>query len=94
MLAGGTRDQRFRAFDATSGEMLWETELNSGVQGIPTSFEIDGVQYIAVMAGWGVDAERQADGLGKMFEARLGKQSPPVQDGEVWVFALKDKVPQ
>jgi hypothetical protein len=42
---------RRRAFDAKSGKLLWQTRLNSGVQGVPTSFEVDGAQYIAVRPG-------------------------------------------
>ena len=94
VLVGGTRDRMFRAFDATNGELLWQTRLNSGVQGVPTSFEIDGTQYVAVMTGWGVDAERQANGLDGMLSARIAPQSSPAQDGTVWVFALQDKVKQ
>jgi alcohol dehydrogenase (cytochrome c) len=59
---------------------------------VPTSFEIDGTQYIAVTSGWGVDAERQAGGLIGMFESRLGTQAAAAQDGTVWVFALRDKI--
>jgi alcohol dehydrogenase (cytochrome c) len=93
VFAGGTRDRYFRAFDAKSGKLLWQTRLNSGVQGVPTSFEVDGTQYIAVQAGWGVDAERQAGGLIGMFEPRLGSQAAAAQDGAVWVFALRDRIP-
>ena len=84
---------RRRAFDAKSGKLLWQTRLNSGVQGVPTFFEVDGAQYIAVQAGWGVDAERQANGLNGMFAERLGNQTAAAQDGAVWVFALRDRLP-
>ncbi len=94
VFAGGTRDRMFRAFDAKNGELLWQTRLNSGVQGVPTSFEIDGTQYVAVMSGWGVDAERQANGLDGMLADRIASQASPAQDGTVWVFALQDKVSQ
>jgi alcohol dehydrogenase (cytochrome c) len=53
---GGTNDRMFRAFDAKSGKVVWEQKTNSGVTGVPSSFEVDGVQYIAVQSGWGVDA--------------------------------------
>jgi alcohol dehydrogenase (cytochrome c) len=94
VFVGGTRDRFFRAFDAKSGKLLWQTRLNAGVQGVPTSFEIDGVQHIAVMAGWGVDAERQANSLNGLFTARLGNQAAAAQDGTVWVFALRDRIAQ
>jgi quinoprotein dehydrogenase-associated probable ABC transporter substrate-binding protein len=55
---GGTNDRYFRAFDAETGELLWEHRTNSGVTGVPSTFMVDGVQYIAVQSGWGVDAQR------------------------------------
>ena len=90
LFAGGTSDRAFRAFDATSGKQLWEVKLNSGVIGVPSSFMVDGVQYIAVQAGWGVDAERMLSGLASLLPARAKRQV--LQGGVVWVFALKDRV--
>jgi alcohol dehydrogenase (cytochrome c) len=84
---GGTADRYFRAFDAESGDLLWQQRLNSGVIGVPTSYEIDGVQYIAVQAGWGGDAagsQRSVDGY-------FGNPETIVpQGGVVWVFALPE----
>lgn len=45
--------RRFRAFDASSGEVLWEQRLNSSAGGFPVSYSVDGVQYIAIAAGGG-----------------------------------------
>ncbi|MFP3948668.1 MAG: c-type cytochrome, partial [Longimicrobiales bacterium] len=49
----GTSDWRFVAYRATDGEQLWEVAVPTGVIGGPISYELDGTQYIAVMAGWG-----------------------------------------
>src|SRR5690606_5122450 len=49
----GTSDWRFVAYDATTGDKLWEMAMPTGVIGGPISYELDGTQYIAVMAGWG-----------------------------------------
>ncbi len=49
----GTGDGRLVAYDAGSGETLWETPTGTGVIAPPVSYAIDGHQYIAVMAGWG-----------------------------------------
>ncbi len=46
--------RRFRAFDADTGEVLWEQILNSTAGGFPVSYSVDGVQYIAIAAGGGV----------------------------------------
>jgi len=83
---GGTNDRNFRAFDAKSGQVLWEQRTNSGVTGVPVSYEVDGTQYIAVQSGWGVDAQRMQDGLTKLD---IGYKSDVPQGGVVWVFALK-----
>ena len=45
---GGTNDRMFRAFDASTGDILWKMKTNSGIMAPPSSFEVDGVQYIAV----------------------------------------------
>ncbi|HSH75116.1 MAG TPA: PQQ-binding-like beta-propeller repeat protein, partial [Longimicrobiales bacterium] len=45
--AGGY-DRWFRAYDVTSGRVLWETRLGSPVGGYPITFAVDGVQYLAV----------------------------------------------
>jgi len=83
---GGTNDRNFRAFDAKSGQVLWEQRTNSGVTGVPVSYEVDGTQYIAVQSGWGVDAQRMQDGLAKL---NIGYNADVPQGGVVWVFALK-----
>jgi alcohol dehydrogenase (cytochrome c) len=83
---GGTNDRKFRAFDAKSGAALWEFKTNSGVTGVPTSFSVDGVQYIAVQSGWGVDAQRMQGRL----DTHLGIKTDVPQGGVLWVFALRD----
>lgn len=47
--------RRFRAFDAETGEILWEQILNSSAGGFPVSYEVDGVQHVAIAAGGGVN---------------------------------------
>lgn len=82
---GGTNDRIFRALDATSGKLLWQQRTNSGVVGVPTSYEVDGKQYVAVMAGWGVDAQRKQNFLDKAF----GTKTHVPQGGVIWVFGLE-----
>ena len=84
---GGTNDRYFRAFDAKTGKTLWEQKTNSGVTGVPVSFEVDGKQYIAVQSGWGVDAQRMQDSLVKIDPATYTSDVP--QGGVIWVFALR-----
>jgi alcohol dehydrogenase (cytochrome c) len=83
---GGTNDRNFHAFDAKSGAKLWEFKTNSGITGVPSSFSVDGVQYIAVQSGWGVDAQRMQARL----DTFLGTKTEVPQGGVVWVFAVRN----
>jgi len=47
-------NRRLRAFNAETGDVLWEQILNTRAGGFPTTYEVDGRQYIAVPAGTGV----------------------------------------
>jgi len=49
----GTSDGRFVAYSADKGEKLWEFPVGIGIIGSPVTYAVDGVQYVAVMAGWG-----------------------------------------
>lgn len=59
----GDLDRRFRAFDVTNGDILWETRLGTSVQGHPVSFAIDGKQYIAVTTALGGTSPRTVPGV-------------------------------
>lgn len=84
---GGTSDRYFRAFDAETGDTLWEFRTNSGVTGVPSTFEVDGKQYVAVQSGWGVDAQRMQNRMAQQF----GWSADVPQGGAVWVFALPEQ---
>ena len=86
VFAGGTSDRKFRAFNAKDGTLLWEFPAPSGVIGVPTSYEVDGEQYIAVQSGWGVDADRIQGALNHIMPDR--KLSIP-HGGSIHVFKLK-----
>lgn len=47
----GDMSRRFRAFDARSGEPLWETILGGNVSVSTISYAVEGKQYVAVMTG-------------------------------------------
>ena len=77
-LAFVTDDARkFRAFDVDTGEILWEQILNSSAGGFPTTFSVDGIQYLAIAAGGGVNHRtltpeiRQRSGGNMLFVFRL-----------------------
>ena len=49
----GTADGRFIAYNATSGEKLWETPVGTGVVAAASTYMIDGKQYVSIAVGWG-----------------------------------------
>ena len=81
---GGTSDRYFRAFDAKTGAELWRQRTNSGITGVPSSYAVGGKQHIAVLSGWGVDAERQQDAFRELGQTDLIVP----QGGVLWVFGL------
>jgi alcohol dehydrogenase (cytochrome c) len=86
VFSGGTNDRKFHAFDAATGKLLWEYPTNSGITGQPSSFMIDGKQYIAVLSGWGVDARAMQARLNRLMP---GNYPEVPEGGAVWVFAIK-----
>lgn len=49
----GTADGRFLAYNATTGKNLWQVPVGSGVVAAPSTFEVDGTQYVSIAVGWG-----------------------------------------
>ena len=84
VFAGGTNDRQFRAYDAKTGEELWHFRTNSGIQAPPSTFEVNGVQYIAVASGYGVDPAFQQSLMAEL----VGWNADVPQGGVVWVFAV------
>jgi quinohemoprotein ethanol dehydrogenase len=49
----GSADGRFLAFDATCGRELWEWRIGTGIGAGPVTYEVEGKQYVTIVAGWG-----------------------------------------
>jgi len=49
----GTADGRFTAYRASDGELLWESPAGTGIVAAPVTYQVDAVQYVSIMAGWG-----------------------------------------
>src|ERR1700730_11050345 len=56
----GESNGRFRAYDAKNGKVLWTFQAGAGVNAPPSSYTVDGKQYVVVGAGGNVqiDAKR------------------------------------
>jgi len=80
----GDLDRRFKAFDVTNGDIVWETRLGTSVQGHPVSFAVDGKQYIAVTAALGGTSPRSVPGV------ILTEIKYPDWGNAVYVFSLPD----
>jgi quinoprotein glucose dehydrogenase len=54
-----SQDRFLRAYDASSGRVLWERELEANPEGIPAVYQIAGRQYVAFAAGasWGTGGD-------------------------------------
>jgi alcohol dehydrogenase (cytochrome c) len=74
----GDLDRHFYAFDAESGKMLWQTQIDAPIQNSTITYAVNGKQYIAVLGGLG--------GLSSGLLRQAGLQ--PVQKNGLYVFAL------
>jgi quinoprotein glucose dehydrogenase len=53
LFIAATRDEKFRAFNKTSGKMLWEYKLPAGGYATPATYVVGKKQYIVIAAGGG-----------------------------------------
>lgn len=51
VIIAATTDDLIHAFDIETGEVLWRQALPAGGQATPITYEVDGRQYLAIMAG-------------------------------------------
>jgi alcohol dehydrogenase (cytochrome c) len=83
LVFAGSWDRWFRAYDDTTGEILWQVRTNSAVNAFPISYSVGGKQYVAVATGTGSSQLRSL--------ATLTPDIPNPDAGSVlWVFALPD----
>lgn len=50
---GGTLDEMFHAFDKTTGELLWQHKLPAGGYATPSTYSVDGRQFVVIPASGG-----------------------------------------
>jgi quinoprotein glucose dehydrogenase len=50
---GAAMDERFHAYDAETGKLLWEFQMDAGGYATPATYELAGRQYVVIAAGGG-----------------------------------------
>ena len=50
---GATKDERLRAFDKSTGKVLWEHQLDAGGYATPCTYAVGGRQFVCIAAGGG-----------------------------------------
>ncbi|MEE8160775.1 MAG: PQQ-dependent dehydrogenase, methanol/ethanol family [Acidobacteriota bacterium] len=75
----GTAAGYFIAYAANDGEKLWDSWVGTGVLAAPVAYQIEGVQYVSVMAGWGGARFNGVKNVGRILTFALGgaADSPP-----------------
>jgi quinoprotein glucose dehydrogenase len=64
LLIGATNfDKKFRAFDKSSGELLWETALPFSGNATPVTYAVNGRQFVVIAAGGGKDPKSPSGGV-------------------------------
>jgi alcohol dehydrogenase (cytochrome c) len=53
LVFAGEPDGNFNAWNAQTGEHLWRFQTGSGIHSSPITYQVDGVQYVAIPSGWG-----------------------------------------
>jgi alcohol dehydrogenase (cytochrome c) len=63
LVFAGEPHGQYHAFDAGSGDELWSFQCGSGHHSSPSTYSVDGRQYIAVPTGWGAWTEGFLPGM-------------------------------
>ncbi|MBS0516522.1 MAG: methanol/ethanol family PQQ-dependent dehydrogenase [Proteobacteria bacterium] len=84
LVFSGSADGHLYAFDAKTGKVLWKSpQATSGFLGVPSTWRVNGKQYVGIWAGWGGASPIWG---GEMAEDPKVKAIP--SGGHLYVFAL------
>jgi alcohol dehydrogenase (cytochrome c) len=78
----GSHDRQFHAYDSATGQLLWHTTLNSSPSSSPVTYDAEGQQYVAVVAGGG----SALDAAGNTLAPEI---ADPNGTTTLWVFKLR-----
>lgn len=68
-------DRKFRAFDKSTGQLLWETTLPFSGNATPATYEVGGRQYVVIAAGAGKDPRQGSGGIYVAFALSRAPES-------------------
>jgi alcohol dehydrogenase (cytochrome c) len=78
----GSLDRFLRAYDDTSGKLLWEVRMNDVPSSCPISYSVKGRQYIAMVVGnGGIESQTFPTIVPEI-------QNPQEHASSIWVFEL------
>jgi alcohol dehydrogenase (cytochrome c) len=81
--SGGALDRFISAYDETTGDRLWQTQLTDIPSSAPITYMVNGKQYVAVVVGFG---SAHASTF-PMLTPEIAM--PPAPSSAIWVFALR-----
>ncbi len=61
LFIAATKDEKLRVFDKKTGKQLWETQLPAGGYATPSTYAINGKQYVVIACGGGKMRTKSAD---------------------------------
>ncbi len=56
-------DEKFHAYDKTTGKLLWETDLPFAGLATPSTYMVNGKQYVVIAAGGGQSSRKPSGGV-------------------------------
>ena len=62
-IAASVFDQKFHAYDKNTGKLLWETDLPFSGLATPSTYMVNGKQYVVVPAGGGQSSRKPSGGV-------------------------------
>src|SRR5437870_6916866 len=77
----GDLNQKFRAFDADNGKILWEATLGGPIQNSTITYRVNGKQYVAVITGLGAVTQ-------SLFNRAGANGINPQRNNAIHVFTL------
>ena len=87
----GTMTGEFQAYNADTGERLWQFQTGSGIIGQPVTYEMDGRQYVTIASGVGGVYRNFFPLLGAANAEAVATLNKVQAGGSFWTFALLEQ---